>query len=143
VQWVAIFLTFQSQARHTDDVTGHAITDPGPVPGPAEPDGVVRIVGALVNPVGSAPESETVTLLNSSPLPDRLAGWKISDRSKNVQSQTGTLAAHATVTLPVQPPVQLGNKGGIITLLDDRDLKVDGVSYTEQDAQPEGWTLVF
>jgi hypothetical protein len=104
---------------------------------------VVRIVGALVNPVGSAPESETVTLLNSSPLLDRLAGWKISDRSKNVQSLTGTLAAGATVTLQVQPPVQLGNKGGIITLLDDRDLKVDGVSYTEQDAQPEGWTLVF
>jgi hypothetical protein len=47
------------------------------------------------------------------------------------------------VTVPVQPPVQLGNKGGIITLLDDRGLKVDGVSYTEQEAQREGWTLVF
>jgi hypothetical protein len=39
--------------------------------------------------------------------------------------------------------VQLGNKGGIITLLDDQGLKVDGVSYTEQQAQLEGWTLVF
>jgi hypothetical protein len=47
------------------------------------------------------------------------------------------------VTVPVQPPVQLGNKGGIITLLDDRDLKVDWVSYTEQEAQREGWRLVF
>jgi hypothetical protein len=35
-------------------------------------------------------------------------------------------------------PVQLGNKGGIITLLDDRELKVDGVLYTEQEAQREG-----
>jgi uncharacterized protein YukJ len=49
-QWVAVFLAFQSQAWHTDDSTGHAITEPGPVPGPAEPDRVVRIVGALVNP---------------------------------------------------------------------------------------------
>ncbi len=66
-----------------------------------------------------------------------------ADRLKNKQSLTGTLAAGATVTVPVQPPVQLGNKGGIITLLDDRELKVDGVSYTEQQAQREGWTLVF
>ena len=47
------------------------------------------------------------------------------------------------MTVPVRPPVQLGNKGGIITLLDDRGLKVDGVSYTKQEAQLEGWTLVF
>jgi hypothetical protein len=100
-------------------------------------------VGALVNPVGPAPEPETVTLLNTSPGPVELAGWTIADRSKNKQSLDGTLAAGTALTLPVQPPVQLGNKGGIITLLDDRDLKVDGVSYTEQEAQREGWTLVF
>jgi hypothetical protein len=87
-QWVAVFLAFQSQAWHTYDVTGHAITDPGPVPGPAEPVGVVRIVGALVNPVGPAPESETVTLLNSSPEPVGLAGWRIADTSKNVQTSS-------------------------------------------------------
>jgi hypothetical protein len=100
-------------------------------------------VGALVNPVGPAPEPETVTLLNALPGPVELAGWEILDRLKNKQSLTGTIAAGATVTVPVQPPVQLGNKGGIITLLNDRELKVDGVSYTEQEAQREGWTLVF
>jgi uncharacterized protein YukJ len=142
-QWVAIFLAFQSQAWHTDDSTGHAITEPGPVPGPTEPDRVVRIVGALVNPIGPAPEPETITLLNASPEPVGLAGWEIADRSKNKQSPTGTIAAGATVTVPVQPPVQLGNRGGIITVLDDRGLKVDGVSYTEQEAQREGWTLIF
>jgi hypothetical protein len=55
----------------------------------------------------------------------------------------GTLAASATVTVSVQPPVQLGNKGGVITLLDDRLLKVNRVSYSEQEAQRERWTLVF
>jgi hypothetical protein len=43
----------------------------------------------------------------------------------------------------VQPPVQLGNRGGMITLLDEQGLKVEGVSYTEQQAQREGWTLVL
>ncbi len=142
-QWVAVFLAFQSQAWHTDDSSGHAITEPGPVPGPAEPDRVVRIVGALVNPIGPAPEPETITLLNASPGPVQLAGWEIADRFKNKQSLTGTVAAGVTLTVPVQSPVQLGNKGGIITLLDNRGLKVDGVSYTEQEAQREGWTLVF
>jgi hypothetical protein len=47
------------------------------------------------------------------------------------------------MTVSVEPPVQLGNRGGIITLLDNRGLKVDGVSYSEQQAQREGWTLVF
>ena len=138
-QWVAIFLAFQSQAWHTDDVTGHAITELGPT----EPDRVVRIVGALVNPIGPAPEPETITLLNTSPEPVGLTGWTIADGAKTKHSLTGTLAAGATVTIPVQPPAQLGNKGGIITLLDDLGLKVDGVSYTEQEAEREGWTLVF
>ena len=142
-QWVALFLAFQSQAWHTDDNTGHAITEPGHVPGPAEPDRVVRIVGALVNPIGPAPEAESITLLNASPEPVELAAWEIADRLKNKQSLTGTIAAGVTLTVPVQPPVQLGNKGGIITLLDDQGLKVDGVAYAEQQAQREGWTLVF
>ena len=142
-QWVALFLAFQSQAWHTDDNTGHAITEPGHVPGPAEPDRVVRILGALVNPIGPAPEAESITLLNASPEPVELAAWEIADRLKNKQSLTGTIAAGDTLTVPVQPPVQLGNRGGIITLLDDQGLKVDGVAYTEQQAQREGWTLVF
>jgi hypothetical protein len=100
-------------------------------------------VGALVNPIGPAPEPETVTLLNASPRPIELAGWKLADRQKNEQSLSGTIAAGTTLTVPVRPHVQLGNKGGIITLLDDQGLKVEGVSYTEQQAQREGWTLVF
>jgi hypothetical protein len=103
----------------------------------------VRIVGALVNPIGPAPEPETVTLLNASPESVELTGWEIADRLKNKQSITGTIAAGSTLTVSVEPPVQLGNRGGIITLLDNRGLKVDGVSYTEQQAQREGWTLVF
>jgi hypothetical protein len=103
----------------------------------------VRIVGALVNPIGPAPGPETITLVNTSPEPVGLTGWTIADGAKTKHSLTGTLAAEATVTVPVQPPAQLGNKGGIITLLDDLGLKVDGVSYTEQEAEREGWTLVF
>ena len=138
-QWVALFLAFQSQAGHTDDVTGHALETPVLVPSGA----VLRIVAALVNPVGPAPERETVTLLNASPQPIDLQGWKIADKLDNQHPLSGTAAPGATVVIPLPPDVQLGNQGGIITLLDSRGLKVDGVSYTAQQAQREGWTLVF
>ena len=142
-QWVAIFLAFQSQAWHTDDQTGHAI--PTPEPGePGAPDHTVRIVAALVNPIGPAPEAETVTLLNASPQSVDLAGWSILDRDKRrLVLGAGRLAAGDTIRVPLQAPVALGNRGGLISLLDPDGLKVDGVAYTKAQAEREGWSLVF
>jgi len=144
-QWVAIFLAFQSQAWHTDDRTGHTIpgTPPGHEPDPGEPDHSVRIVGALVNPVGPAPERETVTILNASPTAIDLSDWAIADKLKHKHKLSGAINAGATLVVELPPTVQLGNKGGIITLLNKAGLKIDGVSYTEAQAKKEGWTVVF
>lgn len=137
--WVGIFLAFQSQSWHTDDATGHAISGPGPQPG----DQRVRIVGALVNPMGPAPEAEVATILNASPEPIDLTGWQFADRQKNRCSLPAqTLDAGATCSCPLAEPVQLGNRGGALTLLDQAGLKVDGVAYTRDDVR-EGWTVVF
>jgi uncharacterized protein YukJ len=141
-RWVAVFLAFQSQAWHTDDVTGHAIDTPPPQPVPGR--AAVRIVAALVNPAGPAPEAETVTLLNASPEPVDLTGWRLVDRRQRVLTlQAGGLAAGATVALGVGGALQLGNDGGAITLLDPAGLKVHGVSYTGEQARAEGWTITF
>jgi len=145
---VAIFLAFQSQAWHTDDITGHTNPDtphpgPGPQPGPGEPDHAIRIVGALVNPIGPAPEHETVTILNASPSAMDLAGWQIADKLKDKHNLSGAIDAGATLVISLPSNVRLGNKEGMITLLDNNGLKVDGVAYTEAQAKKEGWTLVF
>jgi uncharacterized protein YukJ len=137
-QWVAVFLAFQSQAWHTDDITGHTLADV-----PAVSDQIVRIVGALINPIGPAPEHETVTLLNASAAPINLAGWQIMDRLKHKHPLSGNIAAGATLVVSLPPTVQLGNSGGLVTLLDAAGLKVDGVSYTADQAKKEGWTVVF
>jgi uncharacterized protein YukJ len=139
-RWVGIFLAFQSQAWHTDDSTGHAIAGPAPVPD--EP--AVRILAAMINPVGGAPERETVLLVNASPKAIDLTGWRLADR----MSQTSALppvqlAAGDVLNVPLRPNAQLGNKGGSITLLDKGGLKVYGVSYTAEQAQREGWTVTF
>jgi uncharacterized protein YukJ len=150
-QWVAIFLAFQSQSWHTDDETGHALTpapspEPGPTPSPApgEPDHLVRIVGALVNPPGPAPEAETVTLLGAGPSDIDLTGWSIADGQKRrMPLDAATLPAGGTLRIPLRAPLQLGNKGGLVSLLDAAGLKVDGVAYTAEQARREGWTIVF
>jgi uncharacterized protein YukJ len=148
-RWVGVFLKFQSQAWHTDDVTGHALTEVTPVDDPSpdidtpEPDLVVRIIAALVNPPGGAPEEETVTLLNTSPHAINMDGWKIADKMKNKHALSGVLKAGAALTVNLPSSVQLGNKGGIITLLDKQGVKIHGVSYTQEQAKAEGWTVVF
>jgi uncharacterized protein YukJ len=155
-QWVAIFLKFQSQGWHTDDKTGHKIGDepapeippvvipPGPPPLPTttDPQGLVRIVAALVNSIQS-PEVEVVTLVNASPREINLQGWSLLDGQKNRQKLTGSLKAGEARAVRVDKPVALSNKGGLISILDETGLKVDGVSYTKAQASNPGWTIVF
>ena len=129
-RWVAIFLAFQSQSWHTDDTTGHALD--------VEPAASVQVVAALVNPVGPSPEKESVTLLNTSPDEVDLTGWSFADRDKRRAPVPAVrLAAGEALRVPLQPPAQLGNKGGALTLLDRDGLKVHGVAYTAA-AGPRG-----
>ncbi|HEV7656222.1 MAG TPA: DUF2278 family protein [Mycobacteriales bacterium] len=143
-RWVGIFLAFQSQAWHTDDRTGNPLPTGRTGPsGPADPERV-RIVAALVNPVGPAPERETVTLINASPQPVDLTGWALADQLKHTcPAGDGPLPPGGAAVVTVTNGVQLGNRGGLITLLDPDGTKADGVSYTGDQAHREGWTLVF
>ena len=140
-RWVAIFLAFQSQAFHTDDVTGQPLDAAGE---PAEAAGAVRILAAMINPRGPAPEAESVLLLNASPEAVDLTGWRIADRAgQTCRVPGGPLAAGDTRRVTIADRVVLGNGGGTITLLDAAGLKAGGVAYTAADAQREGWTVTF
>ncbi|MGW6504562.1 lamin tail domain-containing protein [Nonomuraea angiospora] len=122
--------------------TGHAIeTAPARPAGGEEP---VRILAAPVNPDGPGPERETVTLINAWPDPIDLQGWHLADRAKRTLAlPAGPLAAGATLVVPVSEALQLGNNGGAITLLDNTGLKIHGFAYTADQANREGWTIVF
>lgn len=143
-RWVGIFLAFQSQSWHTDDTTGHTlrkVDGSRPEPGTRP----VRIVAALVNPKGPAPEAETVTLLNASPEPVDLTGWSLVARvgQGTPVSATAPLAPGASLNVPITDGTRLADHGGEITLLDAAGLKVHGVSYTAEQAAREGWSVVF
>jgi uncharacterized protein YukJ len=158
-RWVAVFLAFQSQCFHTDDITGHAIPEACKVPtaaaiavAPIVPvssgsvivpvDKRVRIIAALIN--SANPEEKNVIILNATPESISLNGWKLADRNKMKTDLSGTLNAGETMKIPITiDDFTLPKDGGIITLLDSKGLKVDGVSYTEENASKEGWTIVF
>ncbi|MDH4229368.1 MAG: DUF2278 family protein [Nitrospirota bacterium] len=162
-RWVAGFLAFQSQSWHTDDTTGHRIPEAGP---PVPPGGwatvyprehpaptgavcvearAVRIIAALVNPQGSDPGRESITLLNTQPDAVDLGGWTIIDSARRRLPLDGiTLGPGATVRVPLDgATVQLSNAGGTLTLLGPDGFRVDGVAYTAGEAQREGYTVVF
>jgi uncharacterized protein YukJ len=142
-QWVGVFLAFQSQAWHTDDLTGHRLTPDQPTA--EEPDGRIRIVGAMVNPEGDDVGRERVTLLNTTPEAIDLKEWSIADKNKRKTILTGPqLSGGATTIVELSGEgAQLSNDGGIITLLDKQGLKIDGVSYTKAQVARQGWTIVF
>jgi uncharacterized protein YukJ len=141
-QWVAVFLAFQSQAWHTDDITGHRIGEDVIV---ETQDNSIRIIAALVNPEGRDPGMETVTLLNTTPVPADLSGWSLVDKNKK------RTALNANKIEPGDSSriqldgkgVQLGNKGGTISLLDQNGNKIHGVSYSKKQAKRSGWSIVF
>jgi len=156
-QWVAVFTAFQSQAWHTSDATGDPLEPAGPqpavdpqpnVPTPGIPpttdlpDGLVRVVSALVNSVES-PEREVVTLLNTGNQEVDLAGWMLADKQKAKMPLAIKLPAGGVAQVLVQAPMVLSNQGGIITILDSQGRKVHGVSYTKAQAKHVGWTIVF
>lgn len=95
-----------------------------------------------MNPIDN--KEKTVTILNSTSESISLNGWKLVDRNKMKIDLAGTISAGDA--LRVHVPLKAFNlpiNGGIITLLDNKGLKVDGVSYTETDASRKGWTIVF
>lgn len=143
-QWIAVFLAFQSQCWHTDDRSGHRLGQCEGVIIPPEKEPNIRIIAALVNPEGDDLGHETVTLINLAPQPVNLSGWFIADKNKNRSPITGMLlkpGATGVVKLDGQG-AQLGNNGGIISLLDPEGIKQHGVSYTQEQAR-SGWTVLF
>ena len=72
-----------------------------------------------------------------------LDGWALVDRGAHRQSLAGTVPPGAAVAVRLEAPVQLGNGGGTITLVDGRNVKADGAGYTRDQASREGWTVVF
>ncbi len=143
-RWAAVFLAFQSQAWHTDDTTGHALGAPGGPLRARELEAPLRIVAARVGPAAPGRDAESVTLLNASPAPVDMGGWRLADGLGHLRPlPTGSLASGTTVTVAAGDGFRLGPEGGAVSLIDPAGLKVHGVAYTRDQVRYPGWTTTF
>ncbi|MDJ1467222.1 DUF2278 family protein [Xanthocytophaga flava] len=145
-KWVAIFIAFQVQAWHTDDQTGDPLnTLPPDHPQQPESKTPVRIIAAMVNPSKDDVGKEFVVLFNSDNEAIALHNWRIADKAK-LYDVLGNIFIEAHTSLKVRLSgngAQLSNKGGIISLLDQEGNKIDGVSYTKDQASVENRLIQF
>ncbi len=151
----AIFLAFASQAIHTDENGGNAL--PGSqtfaqlLKFREETEELrVAIIAALVNPVGSENqgdsnvEPEVVYLLNRSREDVSLKDWSLlNTKDVALKIVDESILASGEMRKVVMKEVPLSNRGGLISLLDERGNKVDGVSYTREQAKKEGELVIF
>ncbi len=160
-KWTAIFSTFQSQCWHTDDVSGHADknkncarpTTPGSKPAvkiddilisPDVRDGAVLIREALINPAGADKGKEWVVLFNNTNQVIDLTGWMLKDTLKRTEILQGTIQPHDRLKVTLSGTgAQLPNTGGIISLLNQKGLKVHGVAYTKVQSSVADVAVVF
>ena len=107
--------------------------------------GDVKIIAALVNPIGDDPGSETITLLNMSSTSIALTGWRVIDKMNNdfkISDLTIRGGSAATIVLP-KNSMQLSNKGGEIRLVNATNEVVHRVTYSKEQASQEGLTVTF
>lgn len=105
----------------------------------------VKIIYAFVNPEGEDVGKENITLLNISPQEISLDGWLMEDKQgKKVRISDKKLKTGEILTIFLSgTDVQLSNKGGIIILKDKTGKTIDTVSYSSDQAQKQGWIIVF
>lgn len=107
--------------------------------------GAVKIVAALVNPMGHDEGNETVTLVNTGIDTISLDGWFLVDKMSNrIGIKDVTLApGMATTILLPRNSVQLSNKGGEIRLVDRAGATTHLVTYSKAQAHRQGETIIF
>lgn len=107
--------------------------------------GSVKIVAALVNPMGADDGKETVTLVNTGVGSVNLDGWFLVDKMSNrfgIKDVTLSPGMATTILLP-RHSVQLSNKGGEIRLVNRDGATAHLVTYSKAQADRQGETIVF
>ncbi|KAL4892304.1 hypothetical protein BDV59DRAFT_180449 [Aspergillus ambiguus] len=139
-QWTGVFLAFASQAVHTDDDSGHAIS---PLTwGELLPTELVENSVAIKE--ASVKKKKSVTLENLTRHRVSLESWRLHNAAGQVQElpRDAVLDAMATRGFEV-PDLPLSSDGDIITLLNEGGMKVDGVCYNSQQGKMEDRPIVF
>jgi len=146
-RWCAILLAFQTQAWHTDErgnpipehqtTNGQESGDLQKMPPPAS------IVGAFVHPNDEKDGVEHVTIRNNGDESLDVSGWHVQNRQRDSLTLKGLIPGRRARRFPLPASVPLSTRGGLLKLIDNEGVEVDGVSYTRQETRGKRGSLTF
>jgi len=144
-----VFLAFQSQAWHTNDngdliygATGSEAPQYDFSSGAGTPLPLPKRAAELTS-LHRAPDGvATLVLTNMSFAPLDVTGWSVlAQAARSIAVPAATLAPGQTLSLVLAPDA-VDDGGGILTLINAANLRVDGVAYLGGDPT-EGWSTSF
>ena len=104
-----------------------------PVRGYSKNDGDIRIIAAMPNPAGHGDTSgEWVKILNTSEKTITIDNWELRDRMERPMMLSGSLDGGEELQINIIKTAngpQLGNRGGIITIVDDSANLIAQLTY--------------
>lgn len=129
---------------HPDDIVILEGTDEPSQPSGPDPVSSLRLIAAVVDPIGSDQGVETVTILNAGAQAADLTGLALTDARGTTRERfpAGKLGAGDTLRLRLTS-VRLNNEGDTILLLDVDGSLLDEVSYGREMVTGPGLSLTF
>ncbi|KAJ5627030.1 hypothetical protein N7528_004457 [Penicillium herquei] len=149
--WLGIFLWFAGQAVHTDNSSGHAISSERWSDYLSSTSKRVDLIENSVSIDEASVEQDTsenrrrsVTLTNQTDHKISLSSWKIQNSAGQVQKlpANAELKANATNVFDITN-IDLSNIADTVTLVNEKGLKIDGVSYNSHPGKLQGQSVVF
>lgn len=102
----------------------------------------LKIIAALVNPVGDDAGNETISLLNNSAQQLNLSGWAFAVKGKK-QILSGQINGGQAINIKADPSkIKLSNKGATISLINPQGNNIQDATYKAADVK-EGAAVVF
>ncbi|KAJ5096707.1 Protein of unknown function DUF2278 [Penicillium angulare] len=149
-QWVGVFMGFASQAVHTDEDSGHAISSETWADYLSSTSDRADLIENSVSIDEVQPEEDSQTRRKSVTLTNRtdhkipLSTWKV----KNSAGHSQTLPSNAELNAKATDAFDISNVdfstiADTATLLNEKGLKVDGVSYNSHPGKVHGQSVVF
>jgi endonuclease G len=102
----------------------------------------IYIAAALVNPSGDEVTSEWVSIINLSNQKVNLEGWKLVDPEADLELK-GEINPCEAIRFSPLLPIQLGNRGGTISLFNDKGERIDRIKYPQQTKETEDVPVIF
>ena len=102
----------------------------------------IYIAAALVNPSGDETKSEWVSIINLSNEKIDLEGWKLTDPEASLELK-GEINPGEAIRISPLLPIELGNRGGTISLFNNKGERIDRVKYPQQNQETENVPVIF